>query len=72
MMGAWVFNGIIQAAVWPGMFKIFSTQLSPKHRARALYYAGTALTLLNTILVVVGACNVFIAKTVYPKLVKNE
>ncbi|MBR5587023.1 MAG: MFS transporter [Clostridia bacterium] len=54
MMGAWIFNGIIQAAVWPAMFKIFSTQLAPNHRARAVYYAGTAATLGEAICYIVA------------------
>ncbi len=38
MMGAWMFNGIIQFGVWPGIFKIVSTQISPKLRGTAVFW----------------------------------
>lgn len=62
MMGAWIFNGIIQAAVWPSMFKIFSSQLAPKHRAKAVYYAGTSATLGEAICYIIAS---FVTKWQY-------
>lgn len=38
MMGAWVFNAMIQFGVWPGMFKIVSTQLAPRLRSTAVFW----------------------------------
>ncbi len=38
MMGAWVFNAIIQFGVWPGVFKIVSTQIAPKMRGTAVFW----------------------------------
>ena len=54
MMVAWIFNGIVQSATWPAIFKIFSTQLSPKHTAKAVYYAGTSSTLGEAICYIVA------------------
>lgn len=38
MMGAWVFNAIIQFGVWPGTFKIVSTQIAPDMRKTAVFW----------------------------------
>lgn len=38
MLGAWVFNGIAQMALYPGLFKIVTTQLSPNWRRKGIYY----------------------------------
>ena len=38
IMIAWVFNAIIQFGVWPGIFKIASTQLKPSFRSTAVYW----------------------------------
>lgn len=38
MMSAWVFNAIIQFGVWPGVFKIVSTQISPQMRKKAVFW----------------------------------
>ena len=38
MMSAWVFNAIIQFGVWPGVFKIVSTQLAPEMRKNAVFW----------------------------------
>ena len=37
MMAAWSFNAVAQFAVWPSIFKIMSTMLSPEHRAKGLF-----------------------------------
>lgn len=34
----WVFNAIVQFAVWPGVFKIISSQLVPEQRSRAAFF----------------------------------
>ena len=38
MMLAWVFNAIIQFGVWPGVFKIVSTQIAPEMRKKAVFW----------------------------------
>lgn len=38
MMSAWVFNAIIQFGVWPGVFKIVSTQIAPQMRKKAVFW----------------------------------
>ena len=38
MMSAWVFNAIIQFGVWPGVFKIVSTQIAPEMRGKAVFW----------------------------------
>ncbi len=38
MLGAWIFNGISQMALYPGMFKIITSQLSPEWRRKGIYY----------------------------------
>lgn len=34
----WVFNALVQFAVWPGVFKIISSQLVPEQRSRAAFF----------------------------------
>lgn len=38
MMAMWSFNAAIQFGVWPAIFKIVSTKLSPVHRHNAVFY----------------------------------
>lgn len=38
MLGAWAFNAAVQFGVWPSIFKIITTELSPKHRGMAVFY----------------------------------
>lgn len=38
MMAMWSFNAAIQFGVWPAIFKIVSTMLSPVHRHNAVFY----------------------------------
>lgn len=38
MLIVWALNGIIQFGVWPGVFKIVSSSLSPAHRRNAIFY----------------------------------
>ena len=38
MMSAWVFNAIIQFGVWPGVFKIVSTQIAPQMRKKSVFW----------------------------------
>ena len=44
MMGAWVFNAIIQFGVWPGTFKIVSTQIAPDMRKTAVFWILFAIS----------------------------
>ncbi len=38
MLGAWIFNGISQMALYPGLFKIITSQLSLDWRRKGIYY----------------------------------
>jgi len=38
MMGAWVFNAVAQFGLWPGVFKIVSTQLKPNLRSKGVFW----------------------------------
>lgn len=38
MLGVWGFNAAVQFGVWPSVFKIISTKLSPSHRSKAVFY----------------------------------
>lgn len=44
MMAVWTFNGIIQFGVWPAIFKLVSTSLSPVHRHNGVFYISFAST----------------------------
>ena len=44
MLGAWVFNGISQMALYPGMFKMITSQLSPDWRRKGIYYFSFTAT----------------------------
>lgn len=50
MLVAWTFNAIIQFAVWPSIFRIISTMLTPEHRKKGIFIA----TLANPFGVAVG------------------
>lgn len=38
MLFAWVFNAVIQFALWPALFKIISSQLEKEYRIKGIYY----------------------------------
>ena len=38
MLGSWVFNAIIQFALWPSVFKIMSSQLVRSDRSKMIFY----------------------------------
>lgn len=38
MMGAWVFNAMAQFGIWPGVFKIISSNLHPNIRGKAVFW----------------------------------
>ena len=38
MMCAWAFNAMAQFGLWPGIFKIVSTQISPRIRGAAIFW----------------------------------
>lgn len=44
MMAAWAFNAVVQFGVWPAVFKIISTELSPRHRGKAVFYISFTST----------------------------
>ena len=44
-MAVWTFNGIIQFGVWPSIFKLVSTGLSPVHRHSGVFYITFASTI---------------------------
>ncbi len=44
MIIIWSFNAIIQFGVWPGIFKIISTELKPEHRMNGIFYISMAAT----------------------------
>ena len=53
MLIIWSLNGIVQFGVWPGIFKIVTTELMPEHRSSGLTYihmsytAGLAVSYLS-------------------------
>ena len=51
----WVFNAIIQFAVWPGVFKIISSQLIPEQRSRAAFFMSFSSTLGLMVAYIVAA-----------------
>ena len=44
MLAAWTFNGIIQFGIWPGIFKIISSQLVKEDRKMMSYYISFSTT----------------------------
>lgn len=44
MIIIWSFNAIIQFGVWPGIFKIVSTELKDEHRPMGVFYISMAST----------------------------
>lgn len=52
IMGAWIFNAIIQFGIWPGIFKIVSTELKESFRSTGIFWilfptsVGLALSML--------------------------
>lgn len=44
MLFTWVFNAIIQFALWPSVFKIISSQLEPSYRIKGVYYISFSAT----------------------------
>lgn len=52
---AWVFNAIVQFAVWPGAFKIISSQLVPEQRSRAAFFMSFSTTVGLMVAYIVAA-----------------
>lgn len=44
MLGAWIFNGMIQFGIWPSVFKIVSSQLVRSERAQMSFYISFSNT----------------------------
>lgn len=38
MLLAWIFNAVVQFALWPALFKIISSQLEKEYRIKGIYY----------------------------------
>lgn len=38
MLLAWIFNAVVQFALWPALFKIISSQLENEYRIKGIYY----------------------------------
>ncbi len=38
MLAAWIFNAIVQFALWPAIFKIISSQLETEYRIKGVYF----------------------------------
>lgn len=53
MLIVWTLNSVVQFAIWPGVFKIISSQLAPDHRPRAAFLISftSALGILTAYLV---------------------
>ena len=57
MLIIWSLNGIVQFGVWPGIFKIVTSELLPEHRSSGLVYihmsytAGLAVSYLSAALI---------------------
>jgi len=42
MMVVWCINAVVQFGVWPGVFKIVSTQIAREHRSKGIFYISFA------------------------------
>ncbi len=51
----WAFNALIQFAVWPGVFKILSSQLVPAQRKQAAFFISFSSTLGLMVAYIVAA-----------------
>ena len=67
IMGAWIFNAIIQFGIWPGIFKIVSTELKESFRSTGMFWilfptsVGLALSMLVASYVTNWLDNFFVA-----------
>lgn len=55
MLSAWIFNAIIQFAVWPGIFKIISAQLVRSDRSAMTFYITFSSSFGMLLAYIVGA-----------------
>lgn len=44
MLIIWTLNGVVQFGVWPGIFKIVTTELMPEHRSNAILFINMSVT----------------------------
>lgn len=51
----WVFNAIVQFGIWPGVFKIISSQLVPEQRSRAAFFMSFSSALGLMVAYIVAA-----------------
>ena len=55
MLLAWVFNAVIQFALWPAVFKIISSQLESEYRVKGIYFITFSSTFGLVLAYVVAA-----------------
>ena len=63
MLVVWTLNSVVQAALWPSIFKIISSELAHNHRIRGVYYITFASTF--------GLCFAFISAALMTKWQNN-
>ena len=63
MLVVWTLNSVVQAALWPSIFKIISSELAHEHRIRGVYYITFASTF--------GLCFAFISAALMSKWQDN-
>ena len=63
MLVVWTLNSVVQAALWPSIFKIISSELAHSHRIRGVYYITFASTF--------GLCFAFISAALMSKWQDN-
>lgn len=66
MLVTWTLNAVVQAGVWPAIFKIVSAQLKPSHRKQGAFY----ITFSSTFgLLLSYGCAIFVARWQYNFLI---
>ena len=55
MLFAWIFNAVIQFALWPAVFKIISSQLESEYRVKGIYFITFSSTFGLVLAYVVAA-----------------
>lgn len=63
MLVVWTLSSVVQAALWPAIFKIISSELAHEHRIRGVYYITFASTF--------GLCFAFISAALMSKWQDN-
>ena len=55
MLAAWIFNGIIQFGIWPGVYKIVSSQLVRSERVTMTFFISFAASFGQVVSYLIGA-----------------